>query len=120
MFAEGSYFQEEICVIRDIEKLEARVPGPARFWPNGRERESEVILSPRLQKGPITENFRVDDQILAAGDHRGSTFYQHQKFRNTVLTGNPVEVSVGDAVKAIRIGIAAQQSIHNGRAINLI
>jgi predicted dehydrogenase len=120
MFAEGSYFQEEICVIGDVAKLEARVPGPARFWPGGRERESEVVLSPRFQKEPVTEKITVDDKILAAGDHHGSTFYQHQRFRDSVLNGNPVEVSVEDAVKAIRIGLAAQQSIHNGQAIDLI
>jgi myo-inositol 2-dehydrogenase/D-chiro-inositol 1-dehydrogenase len=50
MFAEGSRWQEAISVIGDSAKAEALVPGPARFSPDGAERASEFVLSPRASK----------------------------------------------------------------------
>jgi myo-inositol 2-dehydrogenase/D-chiro-inositol 1-dehydrogenase len=58
MFAEGSRWQEAISVIGDSAKAEALVPGPARFSPDGAERASEFVLSPRASK------------IRATGDHQ--------------------------------------------------
>jgi predicted dehydrogenase len=59
----------------------------------------------------------VDETVLKAGDHHGSTFYQHQKFRRAVLDGAPVEVTMEDGLKAVAIGLAAELSIKEGRAV---
>lgn len=118
MFAEGSYFQEEIAVIGDKAKIEARVPGPARFWPGGEERHSEVVFSPRDPKGPQTKVVDVDEAILNAGDHHGSTFFQHEKFFNLVRSGSGMpEVSVEDGAWAVRMGAAAEQAIQTGEVV---
>jgi predicted dehydrogenase len=117
MFAEGSYWQEELAATGSAGKIEAFVPGPARFWPGGGERESELVLSPREPKNPIRRAVHVDETILKAGDHHGSTYYQHTGFNRVVREGGAVDVTLGDGLKAVRIGLAAEQSIREGRPV---
>jgi predicted dehydrogenase len=61
----------------------------------------------------------VDPQLLAAGDHNGSTFYQHQKFLEVVRRGGKVEVSLTDGLKAVVIGLAAEHAAQTGMAVDL-
>ena len=120
MFAEGSYWQEEIAVTGDLARVEARVPGPARFSPDGQERASEVEISHRATKAVIREEIEVDECVLAAGDHHGSTFYQHQRFRDLVRTGKgEPEVSLQDGLWSVVVGEAAEESARTGQAIDL-
>ena len=92
MFAEGSYWQETIAVTGSEARAEAFVPGPARFSPDGKERHSEFVLSPRATKQEIREIPPVDETILKAGDHHGSTFFQHQRFLQIVRNGGMPEL----------------------------
>ena len=119
MFAEGSYWQEELAATGSAGKVEAFVPGPARFWPGGAERESEILVSPREPQNPQRRKVHVDEAILKAGDHHGSTYYQHMGFNRVVREGGPVDVTLEDGLKAVRIGLAAEQSIREGRAVDL-
>lgn len=116
MFAEGSRYQEEITAVGPEGKIECLVPGPSRLWPAhlGPAPPSQLIVSPRSPQGPFTVEIQVDPRLLAAGDHNGSTFYQHQKFCATVRGEGPVEVTLEDGWKAVAMGIAAQSSA--GRA----
>ena len=95
------------------------MPGPTRFWnaESGEAPTPEVIVSPR-NAPPVETKVPVDPQLLNAGDHNGSTFYQHQGFRAS-LDGGPIEVSLSDGAWAVRMGLAAQESIATGRAIYL-
>jgi len=119
MFAEGSEPQETITAIGDAGKLEARIPGPDRFWPDAPARHAEVAYMPRAPKPPEIEPVVVDDALLAAGDHHGATYYQHLKFLNTIRNADPVEVTVQDGARAVAMGIAAEESIRTGRAVEL-
>ena len=122
MFAEGSRYQEEICAIGPKAKLECFVPGPGRFWPVetlGDAPIPKVVLSPRLPKGPVEADIPIDDHLLAAGDHNGSTYYQHLGFYQSITQGKPVEVSIEDGLKAVVIGLAAQHSADTGNAVQL-
>ncbi|QDZ02886.1 Gfo/Idh/MocA family oxidoreductase [Nitratireductor mangrovi] len=119
MFAEGSYWQEQIAATGDLARVEAFVPGPARFSPDGRERLSEIVFSPRASKVPVREEIHVDADILAAGDHHGSTFFQHRKFLDMVRNGGNPEVSLEDGMRAVMIGAAAEESARTGRAVEL-
>jgi len=119
MFAEGSQWQETITVIGEAAKAEARVPGPARFAPDQLERDSEFVLSPRSTKLEQREVIHVDRSILAAGDHHGSTFFQHQKFFAMVRDGGQPDVTLEDGLKSVRIGLAAEQSARTGQAVVL-
>lgn len=119
MFAEGARYQEEISAVGPKGKIEAHVPGPGRFWPShlGEPPVPQVVVSPREPKGPRLVEIPVDPQLLAAGDHNGSTFYQHQRFQQAALSKQRVEVSLEDGWWAVAMGMAAQQSAMTGEAV---
>ena len=121
MFAEGSKYQEEISAVGPKVKIEALVPGPGRFWPKllGDPPVPQMIISPRAPKGPYVSEIPVDPALLEAGDHNGSTYYQHQRFNAVVRGEGEVEVTLADGAKAIAIGLAAQESARTGQAVLL-
>ena len=121
MFAEGSRYQEKISAIGADGMVDAFVPGPTRFWPAdaGPPPVAELVISPRAMQGMRREPVEVDPTLLAAGDHNGSTFYQHERFANVVRGHGHVEVSLDDGAKAVAIGLAAQESAATGTAISL-
>ena len=132
MFCDGSYFQEDICIVGEKGKLEGRIPGPERLWAvdsldelgastgfEGKTRPSELIYSPRAPKGPVTELIETDERLQQAGDHHGGTFFQHKYFYEAVTQGREVEVTLEDGVQAVMIGLAAQESIATKSAVTL-
>jgi predicted dehydrogenase len=122
MFAEGARYQEEISVVGPVGKAECFVPGPGRFWPAhlGEAPVPKVVISPRHPKGPRELDVPVDPVALAAGDHNGSTLYQHQRFNAVVRGQGQVEVALRDGLAAVMIGLAAQESARIGQAISLV
>ena len=122
MFAEGSRYQEEISVVGPKGKVECFVPGPGRFWPDhlGPAPVPRLVLSPRAPKGPRELEVPVDPVALAAGDHNGSTLYQHQRFNAVVRGQGSVEVGLRDGLAAVVIGLAAQESARTGQSIDLV
>lgn len=121
MFAEGSRYQEEISAVGPVGKIEALVPGPGRFWPQhlGAAPVPKVIISPRQPQGPVEIDIPVDPTLLAAGDHNGSTFYQHKLFLEAVRSSGKAEVGINDGAAAVRMGLAAQQSAESAMAVDL-
>jgi hypothetical protein len=119
MFADGSRYQEEIGAVGPQGKIECLVPGPTRFWSAqaGPPPTPLVVVSPRRPKPPFTIELPVDPALLAAGDHNGSTYYQHERFLKAVRGDGPVEVSLEDGRRATIMGMAAQQSAREGRAV---
>ena len=120
MFAEGSEYQEHISAVGPKGKIECFIPGPTRFWPDhlGDPPEPRLVISPRSPSGPTVIDVIVDAELLAAGDHQGSTYYQHQGFRRVVLGEQAPEVTVNDGWLAVRMGMAAQQSSEQGKVVN--
>ncbi|WP_419906784.1 Gfo/Idh/MocA family protein [Hoeflea sp.] len=119
MFAEGAYWQETISVTGDKARIDAYVPGPARFSPDGKERHAKLVISPRETKTPVSEDIKTDEAILSAGDHHGSTFYQHQKFARLIREGGVPEVTMDDGARAVEIGAAAEESVRTGMPVKL-
>ncbi|KIC46809.1 oxidoreductase [Ruegeria sp. ANG-S4] len=122
MFAEGARYQEEISAVGPNAKIEALVPGPGRFWPDhlGAPPVPQVIVSPRNPKGPVSKDVPVDPNLLAAGDHNGSTYYQHLGFLSVVRgEKEKPEVSLMDGIWAVRMGLAAQQAARTGETVRL-
>lgn len=119
MFAEGARYQEEISAIGPKGRIECLVPGPGRFWPAhlGAPPVPKLIESPRDPKGPRAIDIAVDPALLAAGDHNGSTYYQHARFADVVRGQGKVEISLDDGIWAVLMGIAAQESARAGRAM---
>ncbi|MFP3383919.1 Gfo/Idh/MocA family protein [Tritonibacter sp. SIMBA_163] len=122
MFAEGARYQEEISAVGPKGKIEALVPGPGRFWPDhlGEPPVPQVVVSPRAPKGPEIRDIPVDPTLLEAGDHNGSTFYQHKGFLDLVrgLRAQP-DVSLEDGRIAVLMGMAAQISMTEHRAVEI-
>ena len=122
MFAEGARYQEEISAVGPKGKIEALVPGPGRFWPDhlGEPPVPQVVVSPRAPKGPEIRDIPVDPTLLEAGDHNGSTFYQHKGFLDLVrgLRTHP-DVSLEDGRIAVLMGMAAQISMTEHRAVEI-
>ena len=121
MFAEGSRYQEKISAIGPAGMIEANVPGPGRFWRDaaGPPPVAELTISPRATQIPVTSPVTVDPFLLAAGDHNGATFYQHQKFAAVARGNGAPEVTLADGAKAVAIGLAAQESAATGCAVAL-
>jgi predicted dehydrogenase len=121
MFAEGARYQEEISAVGPLGKIDCLVPGPGRFWPAhlGAPPVPQVIVSPRDPKGPLVLVVPVDPTLLAAGDHNGSTYYQHRRFADVVMGKQTVEVSLTDGWWAVAMGMAAQQSARTGQAVDM-
>ncbi len=120
MFAEGARYQEEISAVGPDAKIEALVPGPGRFWPDhlGDAPVPQLIVSPRNPKGPVAKDIPVDPRLLAAGDHNGSTFYQHQGFLSVLRGEKPApEVTLQDGMWAVRMGLAAQKALETGETV---
>lgn len=119
MFAEGSKFQERISIVGDAAKIETLIPVAANHWIEGDETEATVEFSPRSPLGPEMHDVSVDEAVLAAGAHHGSTYYEHLGYRRAILGEGPVDVNVADGLQSVRMGLAAEQSIVEGRAIEL-
>jgi len=149
MFAEGSRYQESIIALGPKAKVECDIPGPTRFWDSeklGSPPEPRVIVSPRSPAGPIEIPVPVPTELLEAGDHNGSTFYQHTGFYKAVTTHyaagrvdepnehtsgdsrlsdsmSPlnlgVDVTALDGLRAVVLGMAAHHSIATGSSVDL-
>ena len=121
MFAEGARYQEELSAVGPRGKIECLVPGPGRFWPAhlGEPPVPQVIVSPRDPKGPRLVEVPVDPTLLAAGDHNGSTYFQHARFADVVRGTGQVEVTLQDGMWAVLMGMAAQISAAEGRVVHL-
>jgi len=121
MYAEGSDYQEVISAVGPEGKIEVHIPGPGRFWPKdaGPEPVSKIVISPRARGKTETIEVPVDATLLNAGDHHGSTFYQHQKFLAAVRGEQSVEVTLRDGWRAAVMGMAAQRAAEEKRVVPL-
>ena len=122
MFAEGARYQEEVSAVGAKGKIEALVPGPGRFWPAhlGAPPVPQLIISPRDPKGPVLHDIPVDPTLLEAGDHNGSTYYQHKGFLEMVRGERAApEVSLRDGLISVLMGQAAQQSMATGQVVEI-
>ncbi len=107
MFAEVSRDQEEISAIGERGKVEACVPS------------STLFIGLRDSGDRHTETIPVDADVLAAGHHHGSTYFEHLAFRKAMLNDTAPEVGLNDGLKAVAMGLAAERSIRERRPVDL-
>ncbi len=119
MFAEGAHWQEEISATGDRARIDARIPAPARFDPDGEDRPSQLEIHPRDTQKTATEQIAGDPTIQSAGDHHGATYFQHREFLRMLETGGEPTVTARDGRIAVAIGSAAERSARRGRPVEL-
>ena len=121
MFAEGEHFQEEIFLIGNCASINARIPGPSRFWKpsRGDQPVAELTISPRGNLQKKTKYYPVKKSLLEAGDHNGATFHQHSHFLNMASGKGKIQVTLLDGIRAVMMGLAAQKSIKIGEPVDL-
>ncbi len=105
MFAEASRDQEEVAATGDRGKVECGVPS------------SRLIIGRREPLELSSTIIPVDQALLAAGHHHGSTFFQHQRFAAAVRDGTPPEVGLADGRMAVAMGAAAERSIRTRQPV---
>jgi myo-inositol 2-dehydrogenase/D-chiro-inositol 1-dehydrogenase len=111
MFADGAEQQEEITAVGDKARLDVFIPA------------GEIVHSPRVgfrnPKQATRETIHTDEAALAAGQHHGSTFFQHQAFAAAVRGDGPVIVTADDGLRAVAMGIAAETSAREHRVVEM-
>lgn len=111
MFADGAENQEEITAVGDKARLDCLIP------------EGSLVYSPRVgfrqAKAVECSHIEVDVAALMAGSHHGSTYYEHQKFNAAVRGEGQVEVTAEDGMRAVAIGMAAEISAREKRAVEM-
>jgi len=107
MFAEGGDHEQDITVVGDVAKLEARFPGD-RVLIGRRDRSGvEVVPAPMPPDVPYPEF------------HGGSSYIEHLHFTRCLRDGRPAEVTVEDGLWSVAMGVAAHRSIDDGRPVAL-
>ncbi|MEM1163954.1 MAG: Gfo/Idh/MocA family oxidoreductase [Pseudomonadota bacterium] len=120
MFAEGSYWQEVISATGPRARVDAMVPGPARFWQDGsQERSAQVVIHDRATQSETVEEAHEDHNILGAGDHHGSTYHQHVGFLQMVRDRGTPDVTLDDGLRAVAVGEAAEISLRTQQPVDL-
>ena len=64
-----------------------------------------------------SKEVKVDKDILAAGHHHGSTYFEHLAFINAIQKNKKPEVSLRDGLMSVAIGEAAENSIVENRVV---
>jgi predicted dehydrogenase len=122
MFADGAIYQEEISAVGSKGKIECKIPGPKRFWKNDKAQQPEALIVTSERESKLVKEtlISVDGTLLDVGDHNGATFYQHEKFKGVVSSGDDVKVSMQDGIWAVRMGLAAQLSSMENRTVKIL
>ena len=99
--------------MEDEGKIETFVPSDAR------KKFFGIINWSRGKEKIYSETVVVDEDILDAGSHHGSTFYEHKGFIKAIQNNTEAEVTLDDGLKAVAIGQAAELSIKEKRVVKL-
>ena len=86
-----------------------------KFKWNGFFVESGKMMVKVWQEGK--QEGLVDETILKAGHHHGSTYYEHLEFQKAITENLRPQVSLDDGLKAVAIGQAAELSIVEKRVV---
>lgn len=124
MFAEASKQQEEVLALGQKGKVEALLPESCVYIGRRSERmvQSKSAVTPPSHEESHGAVERVEvsapADVLAAGFHEGSTYYEHLEFLKACEEGlGKAEVTLENGAMAVAIGIAAQLSAKEGRPV---
>ena len=107
MFGEASPAEQEIVATGDAGRVSCSIPS------------SKLTVGSRADRRSETTVIEVPPELLAAGHHHGSTWYEHEAFLSALRDGRPPAVSLDDGLRAVAMGIAAERSIAERRAVDM-
>lgn len=107
MFAEASRNEQEITATGDLGKIEASVP------------DGRITTGIRKPHKVESETLTVPTEILAAGSHFGSTYVEHLAFKRAIEENLPASVTAEDGLRAVAMGVAAEQSAKRCQPIEM-
>ena len=107
MFGEASPAEQEIVATGDAGRIACTVPA------------SELTIGDRATRGSETTVVDVPPDLLAAGSHHGSTWFEHAAFLAALRSGTPPAVSLDDGLRAVAMGVAAERSIAERRPVDM-
>jgi myo-inositol 2-dehydrogenase / D-chiro-inositol 1-dehydrogenase len=120
MFAENSIDNEQVTIVGDEGKLESLLP--SGLLRHGRREDwgrRAVWGQPSgTGKGVAVRQVR-DTNIKYLGQHFGASYVEHQKFAAALRQGLPAEIGLEEGLRSVATGLAAHQSIAEGRAVDL-
>lgn len=109
MFAEATHEQEEMSVVGELGKVEARIPSNTMHV--GRRGEHWI--------GGVETYEASDPRIAHEGLHHGSSYLEHVEFLEAIRNGGAPRVTLTDGYWAVAMGVAAHRSIELGRPVEL-
>ena len=114
MFAEATLDQEELTVVGDRGKLDARLPSSVlHVGRRGRHDVGDHELS------PVETRHVTNPDIAHQGLHHGSSYLEHVGFVEAIRNGTPPEVTLEDGLWSVAVGEAAHRSIAENRPVDL-
>lgn len=109
MFADATDEQEEMSVVGELGKVEARLPSGTVHV--GRRGEHWI--------GDVEKFVATDERIAYEGFHHGSSYLEHAEFIEAIRAGGQPAVTLTDGYWAVAMGAAAHRSIELGRPVEL-
>jgi predicted dehydrogenase len=120
MFAENSLDNEHVVVVGDEGKLESLLP--SGILRHGRREDwgrRETWGQPSgTGRGVAVRQVR-DTHIKYLGQHFGASYVEHERFARAVREGLAPEIALAEGLRAVAVGLAAHQSIDEGRVVAL-
>ena len=110
MFKAGSQRQETLSAAGRKARVDACVPGQARFMRDREQRRARIEISERATRGMTVEKAEADETMLSHDDHNGAAFYGRQRFCALVRSGNRnPEISLEGGLWTILVGEACEE-----------
>ncbi len=105
MFAEAGLNHEDVVAIGDKGKVQCLLP------------QGTVAIGDRASGQVQRLRVEMDAQLLQLGGHYGATFGELTRFCAAIRSGSAPEVGAIDGLRSVAMGVAAQMSIEQGRAV---
>ena len=116
MFAEASKNEQELVAVGDRGKVEAKVTeGTVTIGRRGAGRSDGWPGEPTM----IEIEASADPRVGHVGYHHGASYLEHLGFIDAIRNAKQPALSVVDGLWSIAVGIAAHQSIAEGRPVRL-
>ena len=119
MFVENTLDKEHISVVGDEGKVESFLPSLELRYGKRADVGNFAHWDHRASEAKGIERRKVwNPEIKYQGFHYGASFIEHTKFHNAIKSGSlNAEVSLEEGLRSVATGLAAQNSIAEGRPV---